>query len=221
MAICKSCGKKYSKWTTPVSARGVCGDCFESVLNDEPEVPPRGDVSSSGTAPVKKLRNGRIHLSSFLPRSRSKVVFVLVMSCYCITLGFLISAWRYAAHVQSPPAAFYLDYRDPVGNVISLLLLAPVIESLLLIGVFELVRRAHAPEVVQVFVAALFISEAHVWPWWPHAVIVLPGFCIDAASYLYWRRSSWKTAFWVVVSIHAINNLIPALSAIGRAIRHA
>jgi hypothetical protein len=220
MAICKICGKKYSKWTTPVSAREVCGDCFGSEPNNRPEVIPREGVSSSGIPPAQK-RNGRIHVSSFLPRSRSKVVFVLVMSCYCIALGFFISAWRRAAQVQSPPAAFYLDYRDPVGNVISLLLLAPIIESLLLVGVFELVRRARAPEMVQVFVAALFISEAHVWPWWPHAVIVLPGFCIEAASYLYWRRSSWKTAFWVVVSIHALSNLIPALSSIARATWHA
>jgi hypothetical protein len=149
------------------------------------------------------------------------VVFVLVMACYCIALSFFISALRRAAHVQGPPAAFYLDDRDLVGNVISLFLLAPVIESLLLVGVFELVRRVHAPEVVQVFVAALFISLAHIWPWWPHAVIVLPGFCIGAASYLYWRRSSWKTAFWVVVSIHALSNLIPALSAIARAARQS
>jgi hypothetical protein len=221
MAICKTCGKKYSKWTTPVSARGVCRDCFESEPNNEPEIKPREDVSSSKTAPAEKRNSGRIHLRSFFPRSRSKVVFVLVMSCYCITLSFLSSALRRAAHVQSPPAAFYLDDRDLVGNVISLLLLAPVIESLLLVGVFELVRRAHAPEVVQVLVAALFISEAHVWPWWPHAVIVLPAFCIEVASYLYWRRSSWKTAFWVVASIHALSNLIPALSAIARAARQS
>jgi len=42
---------------------------------------------------------------------------------------------------------------------------------------------------------------------------VLPSFCIQAASYLYWRRTSWKIAFWVVASIHALINVIPALSA--------
>jgi hypothetical protein len=220
MAICRTCGKNYSTWTAPVSARGVCRDCFESELNKNPEVEPRKDVSVSGAAPAQK-RSGQIHLRSFLPRSRSKAVFVIVMACYCITLSFFISGLRRATHFPGPPAAFYLDDRDPVGNVISLLLLAPVIESLFLVGVFELVRRAHAPKVAQVLVAALFVSEAHVWPWWPHAVIVLPAFCIDAASYLYWRRSSWKSAFWVVVSIHALSNLIPALSAIARAARQS
>src|SRR6266700_1947893 len=38
MAICKTCGKKYSKWTTPVSARGTCRECFESELKAESEV---------------------------------------------------------------------------------------------------------------------------------------------------------------------------------------
>jgi hypothetical protein len=93
------------------------------------------------------------------------------------------------------------------------LIAAPLIESLFLVGVFELVRRFRAPEAVQVLVAALFISEAHVWRWWPHAVIVLPSFCIQAASYLYWRRTSWRIAFWVVASIHSLINVIPALSA--------
>jgi hypothetical protein len=75
-------------------------------------------------------------------------------------------------------------------------LVGPILESLILVGVFELVRRARAPVVVQVFVAALFISELHVWPWWPHAVIVLPSFCIQTASLLYWRRRGlWKDAF--------------------------
>ncbi len=42
MAICKTCGKRYSKWTTPVSARGVCGECFYAELRGEREVAPPG-----------------------------------------------------------------------------------------------------------------------------------------------------------------------------------
>jgi hypothetical protein len=104
--------------------------------------------------------------------------------------------------------------------VVGLLVFAPIVESLILVAVFELVRRAHAPDAVQVLTAALFVSELHAWPWWTHAVIVLPSFCIQSASYLYWRRTSWKTAFWVVALIHALNNSIAAVSAIGRAIQH-
>ena len=223
MAICKTCGTKYSKWTTPVSAKGVCAACFETELSKErnADAEPQENVLAP-ISPVTEVerRITPIRLSSFIPRTRSKVVFALVMACYSVTLGRFVSAWAYVAHVRSPPRAFYL--RGGASDVVSLLVFAPLIESLILVGVFELVRRARAPAVVQVFIAALFISEMHVWPWWPHAVIVLPGFCIQAASYLYWReRAPWKDAFWVLVSIHALSNLVAALNTFGYATRHA
>jgi hypothetical protein len=140
------------------------------------------------------------------------------MSCYCVTLAYFIATWARALHIPPPPRSFYLS--GGVGDVVALLAFAPIIEPLILVAVFELVRRAHAPDEVQVITAALFVSVAHASPWWPHAVIVLPGFCIQSASYLYLRRTSWKTAFWVVASIHALNNSIPAVSAIGRAIHY-
>jgi len=45
MSVCKTCGKKYSKWITPVSARGVCGDCFEAELAQERKAEPQVDVA--------------------------------------------------------------------------------------------------------------------------------------------------------------------------------
>lgn len=44
MSVCKTCGKKYSKWITPVSARGVCGECFEAELSQERKAEPQIDV---------------------------------------------------------------------------------------------------------------------------------------------------------------------------------
>ena len=174
--------------------------------------------------PIERVIDSEKHvaparLRSFIPRGRSKVVFALVMACYSVALARFVYAWAYVAHVRNPPRAFYL--RGSAFDVFALLVVAPIIESLILVGVFELVGRARVPAVVQVFIAALFISELHVWPWWPHAVIVLPGFCIQAASYLYWRqRAPWKDAFWVLVSIHALSNLVAALGALGYATRH-
>ena len=200
----------------------MCSVCFEAELSKERNADSQENVSAVPIAPITDAEKhvAPIRLRSFIPRSRSKVVFALVMACYSVTLGRFVSAWAYVAHVRSPPRAFYL--RGGASDVVSLLVFAPLIESLILVGVFELVRRARAPAVVQVFIAALFISEMHVWPWWPHAVIVLPGFCIQAASYLYWReRAPWKDAFWVLVSIHALSNLVPALNTFGYATRHA
>jgi hypothetical protein len=37
MAICNNCGRKYSKLATPVSAKGVCGECFEAQLGAQAE----------------------------------------------------------------------------------------------------------------------------------------------------------------------------------------
>ena len=213
MAICKTCGTKYSKWAAPVSAGGLCPPCFESVLSDEPDVKPEEPVALSAIPRTEK-RSVRIRLTSFIPRSRSKPVFAFTMSCYCVTLEYFIIAWARALH--PPPPSFYLS--GGIGYVVNLLAVAPIIESLILVAVFELVRRAHASVAVQVITAAVFMSVPHAWRWWPHAVIVLPSFCIQSASYLYWRRTSWKTAFWVVASIHALNNSISAMSAIGRAI---
>ena len=221
MAICKTCGKKYSKWTTPVSARGVCRECFEVELGGERQIAPPEDVSPapSEQETVPEQRLVPIRLTSFLPRTRSKVVFTLVMGCYCIAVGSFMATWTWVAGLPRPPRAFYLH--GDAADVLALLVFGPLIESLMLVGVFELVRRFRAPDWVQLVTSALFISELHVWPWWPHAFIVLPSFLIQSASYFYWRRVSWKDAFWVLVCIHSINNVIPALSAVGRAMRHA
>lgn len=222
MAICKTCGTKYSKWTAPVSAGGKCSACFDAELSKERNADSQEDVSAIPSEPITDTEKhlARVRLRSFIPRSRSTVVFALVMACYSVALARLVSAWAYVAHVRSPPRAFYL--RGGGSEVLSLLVFAPLIESLILVGVFELVRRVRAPAVVQVFIAALFISEMHVWPWWPHAIIVFPGFCIQAASYLYWReRAPWKDAFWVLVSIHALSNVVSALNSVGYATRHA
>jgi hypothetical protein len=118
MAICKSCGAKYSKWTTPVSANGLCADCFESVLSNEREFKPEEPISLSEIAPAEK-RNIRIRLTSFLPRSRSKAVFALAMACYCVALGYFIIAWARALHIRPPPPSFYLS--GGVGDVVGLL----------------------------------------------------------------------------------------------------
>jgi hypothetical protein len=222
VAICKICGQKYSRWITPVSAHGVCGDCFEVELSNERKADQqKEDVSTAPMAQETPARKPMVAIrwNSFLPRSRSKVVFALVMGCYCITVGSFMSIWTWVARLPRPPRAFYL--RGDVSDILGLLIFGPLIESLILVGVFELVRRVRAPDWIQVVASALFISELHVWPWWPHAFIVLPGFLIESASYLYWRRASWREAYWVLVCIHSLNNVIPALSAVGRAIRHA
>jgi hypothetical protein len=160
-----------------------------------------------------------LHFKSFVPRTRSKAVFVMVMACYCVAITGFVSTWRYVAHVKSPTRAFYLH--GDTSDVVYVLAVAPMIESFVLAGAIELIRKIRGPVVLQVLLAAVLVSLAHAWPWWPHAAIVLPAFCIQAACYLYWRGTSWKIGYWLVVAIHSLSNLTPALSIIGRASRHA
>jgi hypothetical protein len=163
----------------------------------------------------------RIRLSSFLPRTRSKVVFVFVISCYSIVLSQFVRTLLRAGNTPPPPREFYSGLQHPVLHVFELLLVAPVIESFILIGIFELVRRAHAPSAIQVFAAAWVVSALHAVPWAPHAIIVLPAFCLYAASYLYWRHAGWRMAFTIVLFIHMMDNLMSAISTLAYAVRHA
>ena len=49
MAICKTCGRTYSKFTTPVSAHGVCRDCFFKELAEGEDVAPAdGQLAQAG-----------------------------------------------------------------------------------------------------------------------------------------------------------------------------
>ena len=72
MAICTICGKKYSKFTTPVSAKRVCSECFfaqleaearasdpqpaeETPLGKESQpLPPPGDLQPAEKRPLGK-----------------------------------------------------------------------------------------------------------------------------------------------------------------------
>jgi hypothetical protein len=142
MAVCKTCGTKYSKWAAPVSAGGLCGDCFETVLNAEQDVHPE-ELPSAAIVPAE-TRKVRIRLTSFIPRTRSKLVFAFVMSCYCLMLSSVIGAWTRALGIK-PPRAFYLS--GGIGDVIGLLVVAPILESLVLnYGVGVGATGTRAPE---------------------------------------------------------------------------
>jgi hypothetical protein len=51
MAICKTCGRKYSRWTVPVSAKGVCEECFALELENESQTDPKEHLSAPRSTP--------------------------------------------------------------------------------------------------------------------------------------------------------------------------
>jgi hypothetical protein len=156
---------------------------------------------------------------TFLPRSRSKIVFVLAMVSYTLAAAALIRTVATAFGAQRPQPGAFLRHGYPTLEVISLLLLAPLIESLFLLGMIELLRWLRSPVWLQLILPATISAALHVPV--SHALVVAPGWFIMAAAYLMWRRVSWKVGFAIIASIHALLNLNPAISAISYAIHHA
>jgi hypothetical protein len=197
MAICKECGNKYSKFTTPVSAKGVCRACFEFelfgvrpaaavVVPAKSNVPEHAPVLKQPWLPIGEIERAnpvsRVRWAWFIPRTRSKAVFAFTMACYCVFLSTFISAWAYVVGVAR--RTHRTPHSSTTMEAFMNLVAAPVIESMILIGIVGLVRKARASEWVQIFIAALFMSVPHATPWWPWAVAVMPGFSIQAGSYL-------------------------------------
>lgn len=156
---------------------------------------------------------------AFLPRSRSKTVFVLVTACYAYTAGALAQAISTAFGVPYPLVEAFVG-GSLAFHILDNLLFAPVVESLLLIGTTELLRWLRFPVSLQVTCSAVVCASLHAFVSIGVAFVVVPAWFIMSIAYLVWRRTSWKTGFIVVASIHALLNLIPAILNVSHALRH-
>jgi hypothetical protein len=167
-----------------------------------------------------------IKLGSFLPRSDSKLIFVIVIACYSWAATSLAQS---VVHALTRPQSLTSGLGTPdtssqwamrFGEVF---ILAPLIESLIVVGILELFRMLRLPPFIQVISVAVIMGLVHGFPSPPRAFIVAPGFGIDAAAYLYWRGGFRKilTAYLVIVSAHALSNLFPFMSEVAYAIRHS
>jgi hypothetical protein len=158
---------------------------------------------------------------SFVPRSDSKVVFILVMVCFTYTVTALLLALVHAFRLPAAPPGLFRIRGNPILRVCDLLGFAPIFESLMLIAVIELLRWVHGPLWLQISGAALVIGAMHSALWRTWGLVVAPAFAIDAFSYVYWRSSSRKIAFVITACIHSLHNLTPAISVIAYATRKA
>ena len=159
-------------------------------------------------------------LRVFLPRSESKIVFVLVMVCYAIAATVSMRTLATAFGLPRPEPGVFLRQGSPTAHVVVLLLLAPVTETLLLIGVLELTRWLRAASWFQVTCATALLAVGHSAAANPWGFAVVPAFAIQSLAYLEWRRVSWKVGYAVVASIHALLNVLPAISTVGYAARN-
>ena len=90
MAICNNCGRKYNRFLTPVSAKGVCSECFFAQLEAEAsavvgtpvDTPPQRApaVPAASDAADKHIRNAWI-------AAAVSATFTLGLAIYTIAGG--------------------------------------------------------------------------------------------------------------------------------------
>ena len=169
---------------------------------------------------------------SFVPGSESKLVFVAVMVCYTWTLTAFINSILRAFHFDLTPAPFVASPQtQPFLCAGEVLLLSPIIESLTLVGILEAIRYFRGPNWLQVLAGAIFFGFTHSFyvdhrdhqdsiHWNLRGFAIAPGFAIQGAAYLYWRGVSCGVAFGIVLSIHALHNLMPTIPLLAYGVQH-
>jgi hypothetical protein len=122
------------------------------------------------------MRRLSAKLESFLPRSGSAPVFVVTMACYSWVAAGFISSIVYLLHFRPPPPSVWELRGLPLVGVISNLLVAPLLETCILIGAIELLRWLKSPGWLQVFLAAAILAG-------PHALGGAARICCHAGIY--------------------------------------
>lgn len=149
-------------------------------------------------------------LDRFLPKSQSKTVFIFTMTCYTFTLHYIVARliWLFGFSPTSN--------RSITSTPIVPLLIAPVVESFVVIGLIELVRRLKFKLAVQIAVPVLVscFLESPLQPFW--GIRSAPLFFIGAASYIYWRGVSFWTAAQIVILLHFFYNALVFLNVTAR-----
>ena len=100
---------------------------------------------------------------------------------------------------------------DPVGLIVMLVLFAPLLETLIMAIVLELLTWLRTPPVAAILLSSAGWGVAHsleapVWGlviWWP--------FLVFSTLYMTWRQRSFSAGVAVAAATHACQNLIPAL----------
>jgi hypothetical protein len=140
------------------------------------------------------------------------------MVCYTIAidvvggrLAALLGLWKVSSFPGALANAHQMVLKPLWDQAVMGFLIAPVVESLVIIAIIELLRRLKSSPSTGIAVATLLFSALHsvTIPIW--GVICIPGFFIQSVSYVYWRRISFWAGLQTIVIIHALTNLAPFL----------
>jgi hypothetical protein len=156
----------------------------------------------------------------FLPRGQSKAVFIFATLCYSFTVtdieARLIRVFGLWPVRVDPVRHVLRPVRPGVdnSNIIDLLLISPVIESFIMIGIIELLRRLKFNIVIQVMTSVSLLCLLHGMLYPFYAFLVAPTFLIYAGTYVYWRRISFWVGAEMIILLHFFSNAMPFLSVV-------
>jgi hypothetical protein len=152
-----------------------------------------------GFLPALLFRNRRIVLSI--------LVGWIVSLAGSVALGFVLTQAKSGQPVG--PGAELANASAPV-ILVGVALLSPVVETLIMAGFIDLLRRwLGAWQSVLVSAAAWGIGHSLASPWWG-AVIWWP-FLIFSTVYVTWRPHGFWCAVGIVTAVHVLQNTGPAL----------
>jgi hypothetical protein len=159
----------------------------------------------------------------FLPRSNSKVIFLFAVSSYGIALTSVLARVVAVLHLWphtvsgASGSSNRVSFGVTDGTELSDFFVFPILETLLLAGLIELMQRLRFGWRTTGITTTALLCAAHGvhWPIW--AMLVVPSFSLQTLTYLYWKRAaSIRTALLMVVALHFCLNGIPFLTALGR-----
>ena len=159
-------------------------------------------------------------LHRFLPRTRSKAIFLFVTYCYSVALTHIAARLITAAgfwQIRVDPENNIQQYVRPGvddSRLIDLLVISPLVESLVTIVIIESLHRLKFRTVVQVIVSTSVICFLHGIEYAFWAFSIAPEVAIEAGTYIYWRRISVSVGAAMIVALHVLFNCLPALTVI-------
>ena len=150
-----------------------------------------------------------MRLPSALAEPRQPLRAIAVGWILCVLGGLALSA---ASQFIVPQLATPQFPKASAGMLLfALVLFAPFVETLIMAAVLEVMLRLRIPPAVAIILSAIGWGIAHslqaaAWGlviWWP--------FLIFSTLYVTWsRRSAWA-GVGIVFTVHALQNLFPAL----------
>ena len=179
-----------------------------------------GPPNASPDGSVESVASGSSWLKKFIPRSESRFVFLFAMYCYAVALGGISSQllvlgrfWEMRIDPEDNTARYVQPGLDD-STLVEVLLVAPVSESLIMIGIIELLRRFGFRAAIQLAASVSVSCLLHGVQYRFYAFSVAPAMFILAGTYIYWRHTSFWVGLQMIVLLHFALNCLPALSVI-------